>query len=71
MARRKTIAEYAKEYLEANGFDSVAHGDVYLLHEKILDALDRSRLFEKRYFRGAKNRPCRWFVLKSRALNRN
>lgn len=86
MSKRKTIGELAKEYLEANGFDSVAYGDAHLLHEiaeyaglphrswrtekQILDALDRSPLFEKWYFRGYKNRPCRWYVLKDSETSR-
>lgn len=65
---RKTIAEYAKEYLEQNNFDAVGYGDSALLHEiaeyagmkhngwhtenNVLAALNRSELFEKRYFRG-------------------
>lgn len=65
---RKTIAEYVKEYLQTNGFDSVAWGDSSLLHEiaeyaglkhngwktenNVLAALDRSDLFEKHYFLG-------------------
>jgi hypothetical protein len=30
---KKTIAEFAKEYLQSQGFDSVAWGDSMLLHE--------------------------------------
>ena len=82
VAKRKTIAEFAREYLVENGFDAVAWGDSRLLHEiaeyaglphrawrtekQVLDALDRSPLFEKRYFRGLRNRPCRWFVVRER-----
>lgn len=80
MSRRKTIGELAKEYLESQGFDSVSFGDSYLLHEiaeyagiphrswrterQILNALERSPLFEKYYFRGRRNRLCRMFVIK-------
>jgi len=80
LAKRKTIGEYAKEYLETNGFDGVSWGDSYLLHDiakyaglpprswrtekQVLDALDRSPLFSKYYFRGPQNRLCREFVLK-------
>lgn len=86
MSKRKTIGEFAKEYLEAKGFDSVAYGDAYLLHEiaeyaglphrswrtekQVLDALDRSPLFEKWYFRGCKNRLCRRFVIRDSETNR-
>ncbi len=82
---RKTIGEHAKEYLKANGLDSVGWGDTYLLHDiaehaglshrgwhtekQVLDALDRSPLFEKHYFRGRRNRLCRWFVFKDGGQN--
>lgn len=81
MGRRKTIGEYAKEYLLFNGFDSVSWGDTYLLHEiaeyagllhrswrterQILNALERSPLFEKGYFRAYKGRLCRTFTVKT------
>ncbi|RPF49601.1 hypothetical protein EDD75_0419 [Thermodesulfitimonas autotrophica] len=80
MAKRKTIGEFAKEYLESQGMDSVAFGDSYLLHEiaeyagiphrswqterQILNALERSPLFEKYLFRGWGNRLYRMFVIK-------
>jgi len=86
VTKRKTIGEHAKEYLEANGFDSVGWGDSHLLHDiaehaglphrgwrtekQVLDALERSPLFEKRYFRGLRNRLCRWFVLRDSELGR-
>lgn len=69
---RKTIGELAKEYMESRGYTFVCYGDACLLHEiaeyaglghrgwrtekQVLDALDRSPLFEKRYFRGYRNR---------------
>lgn len=80
LAKKKTIGELAKEYLESQGMDSVSFGDSYLLHEiaeyagiphrswrterQILNALDRSPLFEKYYFRGRGNRLYRMFVIK-------
>lgn len=86
MAKRKTIGEYAKEYLEANGFDGVCWGDAHLMHDiaryaglphrswhtekQVLGALERSPLFEKCYFRGPRNRLCRWFVLRDSGPNR-
>lgn len=30
---KKTIAQYAKEYLESKGFNAVGYGDSTLLHE--------------------------------------
>lgn len=77
---RKTIGELAKEYMQSHDHTFVCYGDVYLLHEiaeyaglghrswrtekQVLDALDRSSLFEKRYFRGYRNRLCRSYVIK-------
>lgn len=82
---RKTIGEFAKEYLESRGFDSVACGDSCLMHEiaeyaglphrswrtekQILDALDRSPLFQKYYFCGIRNRLCRHFVIRGSEVN--
>lgn len=79
---KKTIAEYAKEYLQLQGFDSVAWGDSMLIHEiaeyvglkhdgwktekNILAALDRSKLFEKKYFLGGfkQQKLCRVYKIK-------
>jgi hypothetical protein len=76
---RKTIGEYAKEYLQSKGFNSVQWGDSMLLHEiaeyaelkhqawktekQILDALDRSKFFWKSFIRIG-NRDCRRYTIK-------
>lgn len=81
---RKTIGEYAKEYLISQGFNKVGYGDSGLLHEiadyanakcahnmwhtevAILNALDRSPLFEKKYFIAGFRQQvlCRYFKIK-------
>lgn len=87
---RKTIAEYAKEYLISQGFDGVGYGDSALLHEiaeyaglkhnawktenNVLAALDRSALFEKRYFRGgfkSGKTICRSYMIKNKEVFEN
>jgi 2-methylisocitrate lyase-like PEP mutase family enzyme len=78
---RKTIAEHAKEYLESKGYNTVMWGDSALIHEiaelagvkhnawrterNILNALDRSNLFEKHYFLAGfkQQRRCRYFKI--------
>ena len=78
-SRRLTIAEIAHQYLVSRGFDRVCYGDAILLHEiaeaagrphnswvtekNILNALEGSSLFEKRYFR-ARRGLARTFVVK-------
>ena len=67
-----TIAQAAKDCLIANGFNRVAYGDAWLLHEiaeaagmkheawlteaRVLNALDGSPLFEKSYFQAVRGK---------------
>ena len=78
-SRRPTIAEIAYQHLASCGLDRICYGDAVLLHEiaekagrphkswmterNVLNALEDSPLFEKRYFRATRGL-ARMFVIK-------